>query len=190
MTLACTFIVAQAVFPQEQSAEKKAEKATVTEKAGEVERAALGKLEYMIGNWEGDGWMLSDSGSRLTFWVKEYYLYRGDKDLMDMEGRFGGILPDGTRLPESDYALGLMFYDSKSREYRMWHYGNGRVFTVAVNTNLESRKSFYILKNARGEQSRFSFAIDKEGVWTSKREILKPDSTWFLNMEFSMKRVK
>jgi hypothetical protein len=56
-----------------------------SEKPGDIERAALGKADFLVGDWEGEGWSLTRSGERRRFWVKEFFHYRGDKDIMDME---------------------------------------------------------------------------------------------------------
>jgi len=38
-----------------------------------IERAALAKVDFLVGEWEGEGWSLSRSGERRRFWVS-----RGD----------------------------------------------------------------------------------------------------------------
>ena len=161
------------------------------EKPGDIERAALSRADFLIGEWEGEGWSQNVSGQRERFWVKEFYRYRGDKDLMDMEGRFGDIRPDGTKSSEQEYALGILFYDRESDKYLMWHYsGNGTVFTVNMDVDIKGKAAQYTRRNARGETSKFSLAIGEDGVWVSKIEILKSDKTWLQVMEFRMKRVK
>jgi hypothetical protein len=201
LALAFAIVATQTLFAQEQSVENKVgptekkvekiEKKVIPEKTGAIERAALSKLDYMIGEWEGEGWSQYGSGQRQTFWVKEYYQFRGDKDLMDMEGRSGGILPDGTKLSDSNYSLGIMYYNHQDNDYRMWHYNSdGGVFDVKVNANIEGRNGYYIIKDAGGEQKRFSISIDNDEEWISKMEVLTPANTWLQVLEFRMKRIK
>jgi len=162
-----------------------------SDKPGDMERAALSKMEFVVGEWEGEGWSLTPSGQRARFWVKESYRYRGDKDLMDMEGRFGGILPDGTRSAEREYSLGILYYDRERRQYRSWHYSNdGVVFTVDVDVDIERKTAQYRRTTTGGESSRFSIRIDENWVWISTVEILTPDKTWLQVVEFRMRRLK
>ena len=164
---------------------------TTSEQPGQEGRAAISKLDFVLGEWEGEGWSLAPSGERNRFWIKESYVYRGAKDLMDMEGRFRDIRPDGSVSPIEDYALGVLFYDPESKEYRMWHYSsNGTVFTVKMDMDIKARTAQYTRKTARGDLSKFTLVVGEDGVWVSKIEYLRPDSTWFTVLEFRMKRVK
>ncbi len=162
---------------------------TSLEKPGDTERAALGKVAFLTGEWEGEGWSLNETGGRTKFWIHETYRFRGNKDLMDMEGRFADLQPDGTRAPE-DYALGILFFDRGSGEYRMWHYSsNGTVFTVKMDVDLKARTAQYTLKDRRGVLRRFRLVVGADGVWISKIEIVQPDGSWRQVLEFRMKRV-
>jgi len=160
-----------------------------TEKPGAVERAALARMGFVVGEWEGEGWSLDRSGQRQRFWAKESYRYRGDKDLLDMEGRFGGILADGTRAAEQEYALGILYFDRESQSYMMWHYSDdGTLFTVKMNVDIAQRSAYYLKTRAGGESGKFSLSIGEDGIWTAGLEILRPDNTWLKVMEFRMKR--
>ncbi len=161
------------------------------ERPGDIERAALGKVDFVVGDWAGEGWSLTPSGQRERFWVREFFHYRGNKDLMDMEGRFGGIGSDGKNLPETEYALGILYYDRANGQYRMWHYGdNGSLINVAMEIDVPGRSFSYQRKSASGDPARFGLHVGSDGIWVSRLEVLKPDKTWVTVMEFRMKRVK
>jgi len=165
--------------------------APTEDKPGAVERAALGRVDFLVGDWEGEGWALTRSGERQRFWVKEYYRYRGDRDLLDMEGRFGDILADGTRAAELEYALGILHYAKEQGEYRMWHYSSdGDVFTVTMNVDVPKRELQYTKEYSGGRVGKFHLAIGDDGVWVTRLEILQPDETWRQVMEFRMERIK
>jgi hypothetical protein len=157
---------------------------------GAVERAALAKVDFLVGDWEGEGWSTPGPGERRRFWVKEYYHYRGDKDLMDMEGRFGRILPDGTSSPEQEYALGILFYDRQSGRYMMWHYSTqDGAKTVPMDVNVDGRSMQYVTEYAPGKTGRFHLVVGADGVWVSTFTILTAEKTWQQVMEFRMKRI-
>lgn len=160
------------------------------ERAGDVERAALARMGFLVGDWEGEGWSLTPSGERSRFWVKEFYHYRGDTDLMDMEGRFGDILADGTRAPEREFGLGFLYFDRASGEYRMWHYSsNGTVFTVPMAVDQDARSMSYTNTSPRGTLYTFALEIGDDGVWVSRIHVQEPDGSWRQVGEFRMSRV-
>lgn len=164
--------------------------APLADRPGAVERAALAKMDFLVGEWEGEGWGLEPSGERSRFWVREVFRYRGDTDLMDMEGRFGAILGDGSRAGEREYGLGFLTFDRASSEYRMWHYSSdGTVFTVTMEVDHEGRGMQYTRTSAGGTTYTFGLRVGADGVWVSRIDILLPDGTWTQVMEFRMTRV-
>jgi hypothetical protein len=158
-----------------------------------AEWAAMKKLDFVIGKWEGEGWLLIGPEQRYPFSVTEFYSYRCNGLVVDGEGRFR---PQGVpAVSETDtmYGLGIIYFDRQSGEYRMWHYGgtgSGFVFMQKIEIDVERRALHYINKDARGETYKFGFAIDDEGILTARSERQKPDGTWYVSMEFRMRRIK
>lgn len=157
---------------------------------GVVERAALARMDFLVGDWAGEGWAVRRSGERTRFWVEEAFHFRGDTDLMDMQGIFGDILDDGTRTPSSEYNLGILYFDRESGEYRMWHYSSsGEVFTTPMVVDHAARSMHYTKEYPGGTVGRFHLTVGTYGVWTSSFDILQEDGSWLQVMEFRMTRV-
>jgi hypothetical protein len=71
------------------------------------------------------------------------------------------------------------------------HYGgtgSGFVFTKIIEIDIEHKALHYINVDARGETYKFGFTIDGEGILTARSERQKPDGTWYVSMEFRMRR--
>ncbi len=167
-----------------------AEPPDTQQKPGAVERAALDKVGFLTGEWEGEGWTLNRAGERTRFWIKETYRYRGDKDLLDMEGRFRDILPDGTKSGEEGYALGILYYDRDKRDYFMWHYSSdGTVFDVRIEVDAARRSAQYSRDYPGSGPGVFRIVIGEDGTWVTTLEILRPGQTPLKVMEFRMKRL-
>jgi len=157
------------------------------------ERVAMKKLDFVIGQWKGEGWILVGPDQRYPFSVTELYSYRCNGLVVDGEGRFR---PQG--VPEDAetnimYGLGMIYFDGPSGEYRMWHCGgtgSGFVFTQKIEIDVERKALHYINKDARGETYKFGFAIDDEGILTARSERQRPDGTWYVSMEFRMRKVE
>ena len=160
---------------------------------GSTERTAMKKLDFVIGKWEGEGWLLVGPDQRYPFSVAESYSYRCNGLIVDGEGKFrpGGAQED-TETPTM-YGLGMIYFDRQSGEYRMWHYGgtgSGFVFTQKIEIDIKHRTLHYINVDAKGETYMFSFVIDDEGILTARTERQKPDSTWYVSMEFRMRKIQ
>lgn len=189
--LAAVLVCAGAVLaPVGAAVEEETGAATeVPEAPGAAERAALQKVDFLVGDWEGEGWSVGPSGERRRFWVREIYRFRGDDELLDMEGSFGAILPDGTRGPRREYGLGILYYDREADEYRMWHATNGaEIFTTAMNVDPATREMHYMKEYPEGLTGRFHLVVGTDGVWVSRFDILQPDGAWLQVMEFRMQR--
>jgi hypothetical protein len=157
---------------------------------GAVERDALARVAFLEGDWAGEGWAITRSGERTRFWVEEAFHYRGDKDLMDMQGIFGDILSDGSRTLSLEYNLGILYFDRESARYMMWHYSSsGEVFTVAMNVEHATREMHYIKEYSGGRIGKFHLVVGADGVWTSRFDVLQADGSWRQVMEFRMERV-
>ena len=157
---------------------------------GVVERAALAEMEFLVGDWAGEGWGLRQTGERVRFWVEEAFHYRGDKDLMDMQGIFGDVLEDGTRSPSREYNLGILYYDRAASRYVMWHYSSsGEVFTTPMTVDIPGRSMHYVKEYPGGVTGRFHLVVGLDGVWTSSFHILQEDGSWRQVMEFRRTRV-
>jgi hypothetical protein len=154
---------------------------------------SMKKLDFVIGNWEGEGWLLVGPDQRYTFSVTESYSYRCNGSVIDGEGRFRPQGVPGDLETATMSGLGMIYFDPQSGEYRMWHYGgtgSGFVFTTKIDIDVEGRALHYINKDARGETYKFGFTIDKHDILTSRSERQKPDGTWYVSMEFRMRRVR
>jgi hypothetical protein len=159
----------------------------------DADRTAMKNLDFVIGKWEGAGWMLVGPDQRYPFSVTESYSYRCSGLVIDGEGRFR---PQGVPVDDeinTMFGLGMIFFDRQSGEYRMWHYGGSGsrfAFTAIIDVDVEGRGLHYINQDAQGETYKFGFTIDTKEVLTARSERQKPDGTWYVSMEFRMRRVK
>jgi hypothetical protein len=180
-------------YPMEYSNMEESMNSRSTQNDENVEWAAMKKLDFVIGKWEGEGWLLIGPEQRYPFSVTELYNYRCTGLVIDGEGRFQPQGVPGDPRTNVMCGLGMIYFDRQSGEYIMWHYGgtgSGFVFTVKIDIDVEGRGLHYINKDARGETYKFGFTIDNDKVLTARSERQKPDGTWYVNMEFRMRRIK
>ncbi len=83
---------------------------------GDAERAAMAKLDYMAGRWEGDGWM--DMGGRHTFRGSETVQRKLRGVALVVEGDFTGKLGTSDVEGPVHTTLGVIYFDGKTSKYR------------------------------------------------------------------------
>ena len=106
--------VALTAAAQEQPAQPQPQRRMPTPDA---QLAAMAKLDYMAGNWQGDGWM-DMGGRRMTFRGGEKIQKKLNGVALLVEGSFFAK-PEGapTEIPVHT-TLGVMYYDPKTSTYR------------------------------------------------------------------------
>jgi hypothetical protein len=84
---------------------------------GDAERAAMAKLSYMVGRWEGDGWMDMGRG-REVFRGSETVQSKLRGVALLVEGDFSGKLGSSEAEGPVHTTLGVIYFDAKSAKYR------------------------------------------------------------------------
>jgi hypothetical protein len=84
---------------------------------GDAERAAMSKLDGMVGRWEGAGWMDMGAG-RSAFQGSETVQKKLKGVALLVEGDFTGKVGDGGQEGPVHTTLGVIFFDAKSGKYR------------------------------------------------------------------------
>ena len=79
----------------------------------EAQRKAMAKLDYMIGDWRGSGWM--DRGGRQTFAGGERVQRKLDGLALLVEGDFAASTDPGRSVHKT---LGVIYFDPATKTYR------------------------------------------------------------------------
>ena len=132
----------------------------------EAQRAAMKKLEFLIGKWAGEAHVLRGPGEPAVLAQTEEAQYKLDGLVLLIEG-VGRSKVDGKLAIQ---ALGVISYDDESRTYRMRAFNDGRFLETEVK----------LLDNGKGVTWGFTLGsirtssvmrIDEKGDWTELHEI-------------------
>lgn len=141
-----------------------------------VQRAAMKKLEFLVGKWSGEGHRLLGPGAPVTATQTEEAQYKLDGLLLLIEG--GGLAN----------ALGVVSYDDESGKYHMRAFNDGLFMETEVKL-LEDGKGMswgFVL----GEYKTTSvMRIDEQGNWTEHHEITIGDRAPMKLMNLSVSRM-
>jgi hypothetical protein len=82
-----------------------------------AQREAMKKLDFLVGEWKGEGWMEFAPGQKRTFKGTEIVQSKLDGLLLSVEGLHRGRLGEKEDVVVHN-AFGLLSYDDKARRYR------------------------------------------------------------------------
>jgi hypothetical protein len=151
----------------------------------EAQRAAMKKLDFLIGKWAGEAWVLRGRGEAADMIQTEEAQYKLDGLVLLIEG-VGRNKSDGKPALQ---ALGMISYDDESETYRMRAFNDGRFLETEVKL-LDSGKGI-TWGFALGEiKTRSVLRINEKGEWTELGEmtICSQDPMKFIELTVSRQK--
>ncbi len=130
-------------------------------------RAAMAKLAWLEGDWQGEGWRATRDG-RETFYVDERVRFHLDGIVLVVEGRGWSVNEHGAEI-EGHKALGVFSYDAFARTYR---------FDAFIKEGYQSRTTPEIGENefrwtvpaGPGAEMRYHARLTEKGAWVETGE--------------------
>src|SRR5438477_10107575 len=87
-----------------------------------AQREAMKKLDFLVGEWKGEGWMEFAPGQRRTFRGTEVVQSKLDGLLLTIEGLHRGQVGGTGEGAVVHQAFALVSYDDKAKRYRCQAY--------------------------------------------------------------------
>ena len=132
----------------------------------EAQRAALKKLDFLIGKWAGEARLRRGPGESIELLQTEEAQYKLDGLILVIEG-VGRTKASGQPVLQ---ALGIISYDDESRMYRMRAFNDGRFLETQVKLLEEGLGMTWGF--ALGEFKTSSILrINEKGEWTELAEL-------------------
>jgi hypothetical protein len=151
----------------------------------EAHRAALKKLDFLVGKWSGEARVLRGPGEPLELIQTEEAQYKLDGLILIIEG-LGKTKADGKVALQ---ALGIVSYDDEAGTYRMRAYNDGRYFETDLKLSENGKEVSWGF--ALGDIKTSSMLrINERGEWTELTKIAigsEPDRKF---MELTVSRQK
>ena len=132
----------------------------------EAQRAALKKLDFLVGRWSGEARVLRGTDEPLQLIQTEEAQYKLDGLILIIEGT-GKTKADGNVALQ---ALGIVSYDDEAGTYRMRAYNDGRY--LETDLTLSENGKGVTWGFALGEiRTTSMLRINEKGEWTELTEI-------------------
>ena len=122
------------------------------------------KLDFLVGQWKGTGWIAFGPGQRRTFNQTETVQLKVDGALALIDGLGKGKVPGKQEDVTVHSAFAVVSYDSKANAFRFRAYRAGGNW-IDADAKVGDRKLEYEFHDERAGDIRFTIVINEKGQW-------------------------
>jgi len=147
----------------------------------------LDKLNVMIGEWEGTGWMMTRNGKENTE-ITEKVEYKLENDMMVVEGlgtKTDSITKETKIVHE---AFGIVFFDSKSNSLMINAYKKGE-FIQSKILLIEEKIIQWNMEIPNQGKVRFTVDFSTKNKWIEFGEFSRDGINWMKFLEMNLDRI-
>jgi hypothetical protein len=147
----------------------------------DAQRAAMKKLEFLVGKWTGEARMLRAQGESLVMTQTEEAQYKLDGLILTIEG----VGRDKADSKLALQAFGIVSFDDETGTYRMRAFNDGRFLETEVKLIDKGITWGFALGPYRTSSV---MRIDENGNWTEQHQIAIGEQAPKKYMELSVSR--
>lgn len=143
----------------------------------------ISAFDFMIGEWEGEGWVMGQDGNKETSHVIEDISYQLDETIIQLRG-VGMADKDGKQVKVHD-AFGILSYDPFTQKYKMNSWLSRGMSTTA-QVEIKNEASFIWWFDA-GPSRTIRYTVNfEDGLWNEKGEMSTDGDTWHQFFEMNL----
>jgi hypothetical protein len=147
------------------------------------------KLDFLIGQWKGEGWMEFAPGERQTFKGSEVVQSKLDGLVLAIDGLHLGQAGDKGKEVVVHSAFGSVSYDDKAKRYRFQAF-TGRGNYVDTEAKATEGQLVWGMKVPQFGDVRYTIKLDEKGRWFEVGEVSQDGKEWRKFFEMTLERVK
>jgi hypothetical protein len=149
---------------------------SLAESAPPSQVEAIDRLDFLLGEWKGSGWVLTREGKRETFSSTESIKKKLLGTALLIEGIHTGF-----------EAMAVVTFDSKAKQYR-WRSFTSRGGGADVEARLTGER---VLQWYPSTSSRYKIEISESGQWEEVGEYSRDEGkTWTQFFEMRLQRIE
>jgi hypothetical protein len=152
-----------------------------------AQQDAMKKLEFLIGQWKGEGWM-QIAGQRRAFKGIEVVQRKLDGLLLVIEGLHSGQVGEKGEEVIVHSAFALVSYDDKPKRYRFQAFTSRGTYEDA-EAQLSDGQLVWGMKVPQFGEVRYTIKLDDKGRWSEIGEVCRDGKTWQQFFEMTLRRV-
>ena len=154
-----------------------------------AQQEAMKKLDFLVGQWKGEGWMEFAPGQRRTFKGTEVVQRKLDGLLLAIEGLHRGQVGGKGEEVVVHNAFGLVSYDDKAKRYRLQAFTSRGNYEDA-EAKVSEGQLVWGMKVPQFGEVRYTVKLDDKGRWFEIGEVSRDGKTWQQFFEMTLQRVE
>lgn len=152
--------------------------------------AEMKKLEFLLGEWKGEGWIEMGPGGRKTFKQTESVQSKLNGVVTIIEGLGKGRLPDSDKEVVVHQALAVISFDSKANKFQFRAFRADGNFIDADVTPGDKSLVWGFRDPQRNVEIKYTIKLNDAGQWFEAGEFSMDGKTWRKFFEMTLQRVK
>ena len=150
---------------------------------------AMKKLNFLVGEWKGEGWTEFVPGQRRTSPIAESVQPKLGGIVLLVEGLGKKKVPDKQEEVVVHNALGILSYDERAKIYRMRsHIATGQ--TTDAEAKFTDGGFQWAFKAGPSLSFRYTVKLTDKGEWFEIGEMSQDGTTWRKFHEMTLQKVK
>lgn len=154
-----------------------------------AQRDAMKMLDFLVGEWKGEGWMEFAPGQRRTFRGTEVVQNRLEGLLLTVEGLHRGQTGGNAEEVTVHNAFALVSYDGQAKRYRLQAYTSRGNYEDA-EAKVTDGQLVWGMKVPQFGDVRYTVKRDDKGRWFEIGEVSEDGKTWRKFFEMTLEPVK
>ena len=149
------------------------------------------KVQWLVGKWEGEGWMMFGPEEKHTFSQTETVTSKLNGLLLAIEGiGIAGAAEEGeSKIIHNAFAV--LSYDSENQKFKMRAHKADGAFTEADAIVDDNGNFIWGFNHPYAGELRFTIKQNDKGQWYEIGEVSSDDGiTWYQNFEMILNKVE
>ncbi len=151
--------------------------------------AEMKKLDFLAGQWQGEGWIVLGPGQRRTFRQTETVQNKVGGTVLLIEGLGKGKVPGQAEEVTIHNAFAVVSYDDQAKAFR-WRAFRADGVEMDAAATVTERNIVWGFRDPRAGEVRFTIKLNEAGQWFEVGELNRDGKTWFKFFEMTLQRVK
>lgn len=162
----------------------------VAQQPDSIQREAISKLNWLAGQWKGEGFAEYRPGQRSYVNMTETIEPRLNGTVLLIEGLGRRKLADAQEGEIVHNAMAVVSYDEKAKKYRWqaWRIPGGSYLDTDLKVGDQTLE--WSMTTPQGGATRFAIKLNEKGEWHEIGEYSPDNKSWNKFFEMTLRKVK